>query len=486
MPAALPLEMASVPTEEPATSAPLGDPTIPAPIIPLTFSFATEGDVLRPLTTAERPYYSEIVVPLVDSGTHDTAGVRMFRISGQLFDHPVAQAQYALLLLNAHRITGNVAYLDRARANAERLITRAEVWDAAWFFPYPFDITHASDVHRAPWYSGMAQGQALSVFVRLYQITGDARYRAAADWTFNSFLQPRTNPAQVAPWTVVVDDADLYWIEEYPAEPIDYTFNGHVWAIYGLTDYWAMSGRAEASELALGAIAAARHVAYAIRRPGTFSRYCLKHSVVSPAYHLHHWFQLMQLYTLTGTTEFARLADTFAADYPDPRLSGTARFLAGRHTAYRFDASGRVIGTRTVAFASQSQAPVSTRRKVTGQSGIWLLVSAGAFAGHWVRESPTAVFLMGIHASQRHPAISGGPAEYLPARRLTVAAGSYRAYRYHPATGAVLGSKLASFSRPSSTFARQVAIINGRPHARIIAGTWTGYWLPLDTRVTFD
>ena len=211
-----------------------------------------------------------------------------------------------------------------------------------------------------------------------------------------------------------------------------------------------------------------------------------EHSLLSQGYHLHHWFQLMQLYTLTGTTEFARLADTFAADYPDTRLSGTARFLAGKHTAYRFNASGTVIGTRSMSFASPSQAPVSTRRKVTGQSGIWLLVSAGAFAGQWVRESPTTVFLMGIHVSQRYPSLSGGPTEYLPSRRLTVAAGSHRAYRYHPATGAVLGSKLASFIRPSGTFARQVAIINGRPHARIIAGTWTGYWLPLDARVTFD
>ena len=72
---------------------------MPAPIVPLTFSFVTDGNALRPITTAERPYYSEIVVPLVDSGTHDAAGVRMLRINGQLFDHPVAQAQYALNLM---------------------------------------------------------------------------------------------------------------------------------------------------------------------------------------------------------------------------------------------------------------------------------------------------------------------------------------------------------------------------------------------------
>jgi hypothetical protein len=37
-----------------------------------------------------------------------------------------------------------------------------------------------------PWYSMMAQGQALSLFCRLSQLPGEERWLAAADATFGS------------------------------------------------------------------------------------------------------------------------------------------------------------------------------------------------------------------------------------------------------------------------------------------------------------
>ena len=108
----------------------------------------------------------------------------------------------------------------------------------------------------------MAQGQTLSVFVRLYQITGDPAIgppptgRSTASCSHGPIL-PRWRRGPSSSTTRVGTGS-----RSTRAAPIDYTFNGHVWAIYGLTDYWAMSGRAEASELALGAISAARSVAY--------------------------------------------------------------------------------------------------------------------------------------------------------------------------------------------------------------------------------
>ena len=68
--------------------------------MPLAFSFANDGYALRALGVAERPYYRTQVVSLVDAGIHDASGVRMVNRNGQLYDHPVAQAQYALDLLN--------------------------------------------------------------------------------------------------------------------------------------------------------------------------------------------------------------------------------------------------------------------------------------------------------------------------------------------------------------------------------------------------
>ena len=79
------------------------DPSLPAPPIPLEFAVATRHS-LRTVGVVERPYYSEFTVPLTDTGVHDELGVRMVSIRGVLVDHPVAQAQYAILLRTPDRI----------------------------------------------------------------------------------------------------------------------------------------------------------------------------------------------------------------------------------------------------------------------------------------------------------------------------------------------------------------------------------------------
>jgi len=50
-------------------------------------------------------------------------------------------------------------------------------------------------VLRAPWYSGMAQGLAISLFSRLSVVTGEARWRQAATATFDSLLIPPSDTA---------------------------------------------------------------------------------------------------------------------------------------------------------------------------------------------------------------------------------------------------------------------------------------------------
>ena len=108
-------------------------------------------------------------MPLVDDGVHDAQGVRMFLIGTTQFNHPVAQAQYGLANLSSYALTNNATFLNRAIAQANRLLSLKVASRGAWFFPYPFNFAlHgiAADTMVAPWYSGMAQGQALSLFVR--------------------------------------------------------------------------------------------------------------------------------------------------------------------------------------------------------------------------------------------------------------------------------------------------------------------------------
>jgi hypothetical protein len=62
-----------------------------------------------------------------------------------------------------------------------------------------------------------------------------------------------------------------------------------------------------------------------------------------------------------------------------------ARFDAGRHTGCRFNSQGTALRCLKLTFRSGHTYDVTARANVPGQSGRWLYVTSGPFAGYWVR-----------------------------------------------------------------------------------------------------
>ena len=62
-------------------------------------------------------------------------------------------------------------------------------------------------------------------------------------------------------------------------------------------------------------------------------------------------------------------------------------FLRGTHTGYQFSSTGSVTATKTYTLGTNSSAPTTKRWTVTNQVGNWFYVSAGVWAGFWVRAS---------------------------------------------------------------------------------------------------
>ena len=246
---------------------------------------------------------------------HDAYGVPMRIINGYRRYHPVGLTRLGLKYLSRYRLTHDPLFLDRAKriaAGLQRIAVRTP--NAIWF-PYRFRFA----TNRPPWYSGYAQGFALSFFVRLWEVTDTDRYRLLADLTYNSI---RTLRRASAPWVTWVDGRGYLWIDEYPQQ-LDRTFNGHVFALIGLHDYWEMTKRGDLysadrheNVLALlrGGITTIRAYASTFRNPGAVSDYCLAHHVRNRAYHSVHVMQLRYLTVMTGDPWFDRMADHFAAD----------------------------------------------------------------------------------------------------------------------------------------------------------------------------
>lgn len=406
-------------------------------------------------------------------GTRDADGVFIYRAAdGKWYDHPVGQAQYVVNMLRNYRLRADQQYLDLAIANADRLLDRAVAHGGGLFFPYPFDWgLHGRGTLAAPWYSGMAQGIALAGFVRLHELTGEARWLDAAHRTFASFLVPRQAGK---PWVTAVENG-LLWLEEYPWQPLDHTFNGHNFATWGLYDYWRLTGSRDAAEMTMGAMTTSARVAGIVRTPGGISHYCIAQScldrrVRNPDYHLTHIGQFVQLHRYTRHEPFALLADTFTADNPNFRTGGTVIFHAGTHVGYTFNGSGVGSPTKTLSLASSSNAPYASRTVPYGWvvpgNGIWFSMSDGFFAGTWIRESSKA-YARGFVDRL----------DYYWQRSLSVAAGTWTAYRFD-ANGAVTEQKQAMTAATTWAYTSR-ARINGRPSVYLATGPLAGFWLPV-------
>lgn len=292
-----------------------------------------------------QPYQSGVVNP-VPYGRVDSTGVRVFKADwdGKIYDHPVAQAQYALAALESYRLSDDEEYLDVAIKNAQRIIDRKHVIHNAWYFPYDFDFDlyrNGQGVLTAPWASGMASGQALSTFVRLYEVTGDQKWRDAADHAFNAFLQA---PDGAGYFSSFIDDDGLLWLEEYSRYPVmdsERVLNGHMWSMFGVWDYWMMNDydQPDAEKLFRGALYTVERTGMSeFRNKGWASFYSIWHKKLGITYHQHHQQQFLMLYRISHDSVWASRASTYRQDYPEWRNTTGRAVLTPKVTvAYRLD-----------------------------------------------------------------------------------------------------------------------------------------------------
>jgi hypothetical protein len=271
------------------------------------------------VSPGQSAYATSTPIPLVDNGLHDAQGVRMYRgVGGRLADYPGGQARFGLANLNSYRLTNNEVYLTRAIAQAHRLLDTHVRVGSAWFYPQRYSryrhsvVGDSGSLMRNPWYSGMAQGQVISFMVGMYEATGQARYKTAARYTLNSFLDlgPRKGP-----WTVNLDGSRRYWIQEWPKLPLDNTFNGFMISSFGLYDYYRLTKDTLALVLFRAAASTALDYAPRFRRPGHPSVYCLLHKQTNLKYHFVHVACLRHLGDFTGDDRFRDMAALFLADY---------------------------------------------------------------------------------------------------------------------------------------------------------------------------
>jgi hypothetical protein len=232
----------------------------------------------------------------------------------------------------------------------------------------------------------------LSLFIRLYETTGDARYRTAADRTFAALLVPNVAGRPWATWTY----GGYTWFEEttFTDGTGDRILNGHVFAVMGVYDYWVKTRDARARRLLQAGLLTALVYAGRLRRPAWQSYYDDYRRGDSRKYHNLHVLQMRYLAEMTGDQRFDRAALMLWLDQPLSVTTGRLYLAKGTVRGYRLSA-GRLTPARTLTLSRGTLALLTLRTRVKGYQDMWMVAGSGALRGLYIRQVPFRAYVYG-------------------------------------------------------------------------------------------
>jgi heparosan-N-sulfate-glucuronate 5-epimerase len=243
------------------------------------------------------------------AGHYDASGIPMLDYHGSigLQYNPIAIAQWGLANYNLYCQTSEATRWQKTLRAADWLTANLEQNShGLWVWNHHFDWDYRETL-KAPWYSGLAQGQGVSMLLRAHAHGGDGKYQRAADQAFVALTKP------IAEGGVLFEDqAKNLWIEEYLVDPPTHILNGFMWALWGVFDYWLARGDVAAKRVFDRGVETLLHN-LAQFDTGYWSLYeqsgTRLRMLASPFYHQLHSVQLRVMSKLTGDARFTAVAE---------------------------------------------------------------------------------------------------------------------------------------------------------------------------------
>ena len=279
----------------------------------LTFWHETPAENPNAMPQELGEYYMLFAEKADYGGDYDLSGIPQLDYHGHigLQYNPIAIAQYGLGNYNLYRRTADPARRKKFLLIADWLCDHLEpnaYGLAVW--PHHFNWEYR-DTLKAPWYSALAQGQGISVLMRAWKESGEARYLEAAQRAMESFRKSVTEGG-----VAFTDDVGDLWFEEYIVSPPTHILNGFIWTTWGVYDYFLATKEKSAQDLFARAVQTMLHNLDHFDL-GFWSLYEQSGTrlpmVASKFYHQLHIVQLRIMHCLTGALtendKFAEVAD---------------------------------------------------------------------------------------------------------------------------------------------------------------------------------
>lgn len=131
---------------------------------------------------------------------------------------------------NAFLVTKDKQYHEEFIKWADLFVSTQQNGKWEWSFDLP------SRNLKTPWVSGLTQSVGISLMLRAYQSTHNKNYLDAASKALEWLKLP------ISKGGVAIPTAHGTWLEEYPdAEQPSHVLNGHMWALFGIWDYFRVT-----------------------------------------------------------------------------------------------------------------------------------------------------------------------------------------------------------------------------------------------------
>jgi heparosan-N-sulfate-glucuronate 5-epimerase len=175
--------------------------------------------------------------------THDARGVPRIKYGDRFFYNPVAIQQVGLEAISRYARTVNPEDLTIAVRMADWLLRSQQKKTGKWLYRFPVKIGRNSMRLPVPWASGMAQGQGISLLTRVYGVTQNHTYLAAA----KRALLPLQRPVSRGGLLAKLFGHPFY--EEAPTRPPSFIVNGFMFTLLGLHDLRVAAPESSANSL---------------------------------------------------------------------------------------------------------------------------------------------------------------------------------------------------------------------------------------------
>lgn len=234
--------------------------------------------------------------------------MREYRNLG-IYYNPAYIAWWAIINLEEYVKNDDVNYLENFYSSIHWLCENCIETERGFvIWPYNFDWKEGKSILKAPWFSALAQGLAISVLVRAYLLSGNIKLLELAKKGTKVYEVEVKNGG-----IKTLKDGYVFY-EEYPSYPLARVLDGFIFSLLGLYDYYRVSKDLEVKKLFEDGYKALTNNIEYWNYNDRWSWYGSHGNLSSPMYNKLNSCLLLAMYNITKDTYLKKIALSWAPE----------------------------------------------------------------------------------------------------------------------------------------------------------------------------